>query len=67
MNQINMSQSLSSILNHSSLRLHKAINEFKRKEADKIILNNKINILKQKCETNRKKVKLIELSIGKMN
>ena len=44
-----MSEPLNSIFNHSSMRLHNAINEFKRKEADKIILNNKINILKQKC------------------
>ena len=44
MNQINMSQSLNSMLNHSSLRLHKAINEFKRKEADKIMLWRKLQM-----------------------
>jgi hypothetical protein len=49
MNQINMSEPLSSIFNHPTMRLHHAINEFKRKEEDKITINNKIKKLKQKC------------------
>jgi hypothetical protein len=62
-----MSGSLYAPQDHATLRLHQAINEFKQKEADKFILHNKLNILKQKCETNRKRAKLIESQIGKMN
>lgn len=67
MNSINMSSAGYSSFDHATLRLHQAINEFKQKETDKSTLNNKLNILKQKCETNRKKAKLIESQIGKMH
>jgi hypothetical protein len=51
---------------HSSLRLHHAIQEFKKKQADKSALEHRLGILKQKCEATRRKAKVVQTQVTKI-
>lgn len=63
-----MLQSASSdhLNNHSTLRLQHAIQHFKQQQLNKTALENKLHILKNKCESNRKRAKLVQTQISKL-
>lgn len=52
--------------NHTTIRLQHAIQEFKKKQLDKSALERKLHILKNKCESNRKRAKLVQTQINKL-
>lgn len=52
--------------NQSTLRLQHAIQHFKQQQLHKAALENKLHILKSKCESNRKRAKLVQTQISKL-
>lgn len=51
---------------HSSIRLQHAIQEYKKQQIDKSTLERKLNILKSKCEINKKKNKNVVNQLQKI-
>lgn len=52
---------------NSTLRLQHMIHEFKQQQTNRDTFENKLVILKQKCDSNKKKAKVIKNQLSKIN
>jgi len=52
---------------NSTLRLQHMIHEYKKQQADKSQLENKLIIIQQKCDANHKKAKIFRNQLSKIN